>query len=89
LQDIEECAEHIAKDSPGAAEQLVERIWQCGQSLCTMPDRGRPGRVPGTRELVLPEIPYLIAYRVKRNEIQVLRVIHSARDWPRLAHKHS
>ena len=43
---------------------------------------GRPGRVPGTRELVIPGTPYIVPYRVQGEAIQILRVYHSARRWP-------
>jgi plasmid stabilization system protein ParE len=82
LRDIEESADYIAQDDIEAAKRVVERIWKSGQSLATMPAKGRPGRVAGTRELVLPGIPFFIAYRVKQKRIQILRVIHTARDWP-------
>jgi len=42
---------------------------------------GRPGRVPETRELVIQ--PYIVAYRVKGGIVQILRVLHSAREWPK------
>ena len=82
LQDMRECAEFIAKDDPETAALVVERIWQEGQSLCMLPERGRPGRVPGTRELVLPGLPYFLAYRVKGRSVQILRIMHTARHWP-------
>jgi toxin ParE1/3/4 len=43
---------------------------------------GRPGRVPGTRELVIAHMPYIVPYRVRGEAIQILRVYHSARRWP-------
>jgi len=43
---------------------------------------GRPGRVPGTRELVLPNFPYIIPYRVREQRVEILRVFHTARKWP-------
>jgi plasmid stabilization system protein ParE len=82
LQDIHECAEYIAQDDPNAAKLVAERIWLEGQSLRVMPDRGRPGRVPGTRELVLQGLPYFIAYQAKGKNVEILRVIHTSRNWP-------
>jgi toxin ParE1/3/4 len=43
---------------------------------------GRPGRVPGTRELVIPKTPFIVPYRLQRKVIQILRVYHGARRWP-------
>ncbi len=82
LQDMHETATYIARDSPEAARDVVSRIWQEGQSLSSLPDRGRPGRVPGTRELMLEGLPYFPAYRVKGKTVQILRVIHTARQCP-------
>jgi len=44
---------------------------------------GRAGRVKGTRELVLVDVPYIVAYRVVAGTVEVLRVLHTARRWPR------
>ena len=82
LQDMQQCAEFTAKDDPETIKHVVDRIWQEGQSLCSLTDRGRPGRVPGTRELVLRGLPYFLVYRVKGKIIQILRVIHTARHGP-------
>jgi hypothetical protein len=43
---------------------------------------GRPGRVPGTRELVVPRTPSIVPYRGQRATIQILRVFRGARRWP-------
>jgi len=45
-----------------------------------MPAIGRPGRVPGTRELILP--PYILIYTVLANRVWVVRILHGAQDWP-------
>jgi plasmid stabilization system protein ParE len=43
---------------------------------------GRAGRVPGTKELIVPGLSYIVPYRVKDGEVQVLRVYHTSRKWP-------
>jgi toxin ParE1/3/4 len=43
---------------------------------------GRPGRVIGTRELIVPGTPYVVAYRVRESTMEVLAVMHSAQQWP-------
>ena len=50
--------------------------------LTRHPDLGRPGRVPGTREPVLPHFPYILPYRVKEQRVEILRVFHASRKWP-------
>jgi toxin ParE1/3/4 len=54
----------------------VERV------LPDNPHMRRPGRVPGTRELVIAQTPYIVPYRVQCGSIQILRVYHGARRWP-------
>jgi toxin ParE1/3/4 len=46
------------------------------------PQIGRPGRVPGTRELIIPKTPFIVPYRLQGNAIQILRIYHGARRWP-------
>ncbi len=52
------------------------------ESLAESPDIGRPGRVAGTRELVLTDIPYIVPYRPTTAGIEILTVMHSAQRWP-------
>ena len=53
------------------------------KSLAEQPEMGRPGRVPGTRELVVCDTPFVALYRAVRSEIEILRILHGARDWPK------
>ena len=50
--------------------------------LAEQPHQGRAGRVPGTRELVITDTPYIIPYRVVEDTVQILRVLHGKRKWP-------
>lgn len=61
---------------------MMDRILSAIEALERHPDLGRPGRVSGTRELVITGTPLIVAYRLRRNEIQVLAVLHGARKWP-------
>ena len=82
LQDMGEIAEYISRDDPEKATAVVREIWDSSQNLRTLPARGKPGRVPGTRELVLPNLPFFLAFRVTGSTVQILRVIHTSRQWP-------
>lgn len=82
LRNLGEEAEYIARDDPEAAARVVERIAAGVERLKTHPASGRPGRVPGTRELVIAGTPYIVPYRVYRETIEILRVFHGARKWP-------
>ena len=83
IQDLTSLRAYIAQESPVGARRIVLRILHNVEHL--LPDNphiGRPGRVPGTRELVIPQTPYIVPYRVHREAIQILRVYHSGRRWP-------
>ena len=54
----------IDQDNPRAAVMVDERIAQQLEVLTDHPEFGRPGRVDGTRELVISRTPYLVAYRI-------------------------
>ena len=83
LDDLTNIREYIAVDDPQAARKLLGRILDIVEThLAATPHVGRPGRVDGTRELVIPGTPFIVPYRVKDRTIQILRVYHSARKWP-------
>ena len=65
-----------------AARVILELIDQAEALLSRHVALGRPGRVLGTRELVVRGLPYIIPYRVRDNCIEVLRVLHTSRRWP-------
>ncbi|MGA7220175.1 MAG: type II toxin-antitoxin system RelE/ParE family toxin [Candidatus Sulfotelmatobacter sp.] len=82
LANLNAEAEYIASDNQQAAARMVQTVRQFVNLLRRYPALGRPGRVAGTRELVVSGTPYIIPYRVRNNEIQILRFFHGARKWP-------
>jgi toxin ParE1/3/4 len=82
MHDLEELAAYIAEDSEQNATLVEARINEAARLLSLLPGAGRPGRVNGTRELVVLRTPYLLVYRIKSNTIRILRVYHGARRWP-------
>ena len=80
--DLDEAEAYIARDNPQAAAGVVLEIVHTVSLLQTQPGSGRAGRVPGTRELVIPNTPFIVPYRVKDDSIQILRVYHTSRKWP-------
>jgi len=74
--------DYIAKDNPKAAREFFRYTIANAELLVQYPQTGRTGRVPGTRELALVKYPYIIPYRVKGQEVQILHVFHSSRAWP-------
>lgn len=75
-------ADYIARDSKPAARKALTAIIDAPQPLIEMPYIGRVGRIEGTRELVVKNYPYILAYRVQNDAIEILDVIHTAREWP-------
>jgi toxin ParE1/3/4 len=82
LTDLDEAAAFISQDNPEAAKRAVKRLRDAARLLSDQPNAGRPGRVHGTRELVIADTPFILPYRVVRNTVQILRVLHGARQWP-------
>ncbi len=83
IEDLAALREYISQDNPAAAERVVLHILRDVEVLlANSPQMGRPGRVPGTRELVVPGTSYVVPYRIKDEVVQVIRVYHSARRWP-------
>ena len=74
--------EYIAEENRRAAARTADQIWDSTQLLGRHPMAGREGRVAGTRELVIAGTPFLVAYRIEKNEVRILAVIHAAREWP-------
>lgn len=81
-QDLGEIVRYIAAESPRAAYEIHDRIRDLAEVLMQHPRIGRPGRVKGTRELVVSGTPFIVAYRVSRQAVSILRVLHGARRWP-------
>ena len=82
IADLAKAHDHIALENPTAAGSVIERIEKSLRNLRFYPDLGRPGRVKGTRELVIPGTPFIIPYRRQKGFIEILAVIHGARKWP-------
>jgi toxin ParE1/3/4 len=79
--DLERICDYVAGTSPDSARSVARTIVDGVASLHTFPNRGRPGRVEGTRELVFAPLPFVAVYEV-HDDVQVLRVLHGAQQWP-------
>jgi toxin ParE1/3/4 len=83
IADLSALRAYIAQDNKAAAQRTALHIIRNVEHLLSdNPSMGRPGRVVGTRELVVPGTPYVVPYRIRDERIQVLRVYHGARRWP-------
>ena len=82
--DLDNIETYISPDNPRAAAKTVLRIIECVEnSLPTHPNMGRAGRIFGTRELVIPDTPYIVMYTVKNEQVSIIRVLHGAQKWPK------
>lgn len=82
LRHLVRLREYIEQDSERNAALVASRILQAVDLLQHHPDMGRPGRVLGTRELVVPNTPYIIPYRVRRKRLELIAVFHGRQKWP-------
>ncbi len=82
IRHLNELREYIEKDSEQNAALVARRIFKAVDLLESHPEMGRPGRVIGTRELVVTDSPYIIPYRVRRERLEFLAVFHGRQKWP-------
>ena len=82
-QNLDDQATYIAQDDVAAASRVVARVLEAVAQLAEQPGLGRPGRVPGTRELVVLKTRYLVPYIVKGDQVTILRLFHTSRRLPK------
>ncbi len=83
LRELDAIGDYIAERNPRAAVKVVGVIHQTtARLLSENPHLGRGGEIEGTRELVIPGLPYIVAYRVTEKQVDILFVQHAAREWP-------
>jgi len=82
IEDVEHALAFIGMGNPDAAQRVYAAIADATAGLSDFPERGRPGRVAGTREIVVTHTPYLIAYVLGDGVLTILAFLHHARRWP-------
>jgi len=78
--DLEHISDYLKARHPRYRQPTMRKVYEAVRSLKQWPDRGRPGREQGTRELLLPPLPYIPVYRVKEQSIEILRIYHAAQE---------
>ena len=81
IRDLSKAKEYIDRDNPQAAREIALKIVDATERIIQFPQVGRAGRVGGTRELVVAGTQHLIVYRLKKNAIHLLRVLHGRQRW--------
>jgi plasmid stabilization system protein ParE len=82
LRNLDDEATYIAADDAAAAHLAIKRVLDTVSILAEQPGLGRPGRVPGTRELIVAKTRYIVPYRVRGETVEILRVFHTSRRLP-------
>jgi toxin ParE1/3/4 len=80
--DFTAIIQYIRQDNSSAALRVARAIYDAVAQLNIFPNRGRTGRVNGTREVPLPRLPFVVVYRVKENAVEIVRLLHGAQQWP-------
>ena len=81
-RDLFALTDYIAEDNPQAALRVYDSIRKTVNRLATFPQSGRTGRVEGTRELVIPGLPYIVVYTIDGQDVKIWAVYHTSRIWP-------
>ena len=83
LNNLTDETDYIAKESPTNAKAFFAHVLASVEQLKEHPHLGRAGRVAGTRELVITHYPYIVPYRIRNDNVEILRVFHTTRAWPK------
>lgn len=82
-RQLDQAHDYIAlSNSEEVAERIATQIVTTIQQLTAFPMSGRSGRVPGTRELVISNTPFIAAYAIDHDRIVILAIYHGAQQWP-------
>jgi toxin ParE1/3/4 len=79
---LESIQDYLLGHLPSLAYSTIREIYETILTLRSTPFRGRPGREEGTRELVLSHLPYIVVYRVKDSNVEILHIYHGAQHRP-------
>jgi toxin ParE1/3/4 len=83
VEDLQAARDYLETENPRAAWEAISRIMSAVERLEQFPQMGRSGRVDRSRELVVTGTPFLVAYQLKGESVQILAVLHAARKWPK------
>ena len=79
-ENLESIYIYLCEHYPSFAVSTVRVLYESARALRAFPERGRLGEIDGTREFVLPRLPYIIVYRINEQTIEVLHIYHGAQD---------
>lgn len=82
LKALSEVLDYYESQQNGVAVRFLRSYDAYLDRLRDMPQIGRYGRVFGTREIVMQDFPFVIVYRVRKEYIQIIRLIHQSMKYP-------
>jgi len=82
IEDLNSAYDFLSAESPHLISTTIEGILSAIDQVKIFPESGRPGRVKGTRELVVTTVPFILVYRKKRETLEILSILHQSRKWP-------
>ncbi len=82
MADLRAAWDYIEAENEAATDRTIDRIQAAAEHLKEFPKLGRPGKVRGSRELIVSGTPYLVVYEITTDLVQIRRVLHGAQDWP-------
>jgi addiction module RelE/StbE family toxin len=85
IEHLTRLRSYIARDNPRAATRVAGALLGAVERLAELPHLGRPGRIAGTRELVVPGTRYVVPYRLRGDRLEVIAVFHGRQKWPQRA----
>ena len=83
IEHLAHLREYIARDNPNAGNRIASALLEVVERLAKLPNLGRPGRVAGTRELVVSGTPFIIPYRLRGDRLEIVAVFHARQKWPK------
>lgn len=86
LAELDRVYDNIAQDNPAAARSVFKRIRKASERLKRFPYSGRHGQLPGTREIVVVGLPFVVVYRMAGDTVEILRVFHTSQERPEPFH---
>ena len=82
VEDLQRNIKYYAKEDPLTAWRIYDEVLDRAEVLDEQPELGRPGRVEGTKELVLKHTPFILVYRVVAGQAEIINVLHGVQQWP-------
>lgn len=81
-EDLENIANYLFDNAPEHAARLTRELYKSASLLKKFPNRGRTGKKSGTREFIVPSLPYVIVYQAAGDVVHIVRILHAAQRWP-------